>query len=210
MSNIKLTYFDFDGGRGEAARITLAGRKIAFEDDRISFQQLGELKAKKTLPFGAVPVIEIDGTIIAQSNAINRYVGKLADLYPKDSLAALYCDEAMDTVEDAISKFVLTFGIEDQEELKAKREALIAGPFTTVLTGLERQLSSRGGKFFDGSSFSVADIVVFVWLKGLRKGHIDYVPTDIVKTIAPKLDAYYGQMKNQEVIASYYSSRGGL
>ena len=36
MAKLKLTYFDFDGGRGEPARLALHIGGIAFEDHRIS------------------------------------------------------------------------------------------------------------------------------------------------------------------------------
>ena len=34
MAKLKLTYFDFHGGRGEPARLALSIGGIAFEDDR--------------------------------------------------------------------------------------------------------------------------------------------------------------------------------
>jgi len=51
-------------------------------------------------PFNALPVLEISGTVVTQSNAICRYIGKMAGLYPIDDLQLLYCDEALDAVED--------------------------------------------------------------------------------------------------------------
>jgi len=35
MSKLKLTYFDFHGGRGEPARLALSIGEIPFEDDRV-------------------------------------------------------------------------------------------------------------------------------------------------------------------------------
>ena len=35
MAKLKLTYFDFHGGRGEPARIALSMGGIPFEDDRV-------------------------------------------------------------------------------------------------------------------------------------------------------------------------------
>ena len=59
MPNYKLTYFDFDGGRGEPIRIAFHAAGIEFEDNRLSFQEFGEARSK--LRFNAVPVLEIDG-----------------------------------------------------------------------------------------------------------------------------------------------------
>ena len=96
MPTYKLTYFDFDGGRGEPVRIALHAAGIPFEDERLSFEDFG--KMRHGLRFNSLPVLEIDGNPITQSNAISRYVGKMAGLYPEDDLQALYCDEAMEAV----------------------------------------------------------------------------------------------------------------
>jgi hypothetical protein len=71
---------------------------IEFEDLRLTFAEFGE--ARRSFRFKAVPVLEIDDQAVTQSNALARYVGKLVGLYPTDDLQALYCDEAMDAVED--------------------------------------------------------------------------------------------------------------
>ena len=78
MPKLKLTYFDVHGGRGEPARLALSIGRIPFEDDRAA---PSDWPARKpNTPFGALPVLEVDGETLAQSNAINRYVGKLTDL----------------------------------------------------------------------------------------------------------------------------------
>jgi len=69
---------------------------------------LRPIGSKADTPFGALPVLKVDGQIVAQSNAINRYVGKLADLYPSDPWQAALCDEAMEAVEDITTKLVAT------------------------------------------------------------------------------------------------------
>ena len=71
MAKVKLSYFDFQGGRGEPARIALSIGGVAFEDDRVP--PADWLRRKADTPFGALPVLEVDGQIVAQSNAINRY-----------------------------------------------------------------------------------------------------------------------------------------
>ena len=102
MPNLKLTYFDFNGRRGEPARLAMFIGGIAFDEDRLSFDAFNESKA--SFPFGAIPVLEVDGQTVAQSNGINRFVGKLAGLYPEDPWQAALCDEAMDAVERPFRK----------------------------------------------------------------------------------------------------------
>jgi glutathione S-transferase len=118
MANLKFTYFDFHGGRGEPARLALSIGGIAFEDDRVQTSDWD--RRKGDTPFGALPVLEVDGQIVAQSNAINRYLGKLADLYPSDPWQAALCDEAMEAVEDISNKINATLFL--PEEQKKARE----------------------------------------------------------------------------------------
>ena len=125
MSNFKLTYFDFDGGRGEPIRIAFHAAGIEFEDHRIPFPEFMETRGD--MRFTCAPVLEIDGVNVTQSNSMLRYVGKLAGLYPEDDMQALYCDETMDAIEDLLHQIVPTFALEG-DELKAAREKLILSP----------------------------------------------------------------------------------
>ena len=124
MSRYKLTYFDIDGGRAEPIRIAFHTAGIDFEDNRISFAEFGEMRSGT--PFNSVPVLEIDGAQITQSNALSRYIGKMAGLYPADDLQALYCDEVLGALEDLSHHIVRTFGL-PEEELQLAREKLVDG-----------------------------------------------------------------------------------
>lgn len=96
------------------------------------------------MPYGAMPVLEVDGRQLTQSNAINRYVGKLANLYPTDPWQAAVCDEVMDAVEDIGQQIAVTFPMKDAAEKKAARERLAAGPISLYLSRLHTQLQQRG------------------------------------------------------------------
>ena len=153
MAKLKLTYFDFHGGRGEPARLALSIGGIPFEDDRVAPSNWPSRKADT--PFGALPVLEVDGKTVSQSNAINRYVGKLADLYPSDPWQAALCDEVMEAVEDIGTKIGATFAL-PEEQKKAQREELVAGPIPFYLTRLEQRLEAHGGRYFAADRLRVA------------------------------------------------------
>ncbi len=78
MTRFKLTYFDIDGGRAESIRIAFHIGGIDFEDVRVKGPQFRE--ARQSFRFHALPVLEIDGRQVTQSNALLRYVGKLVGL----------------------------------------------------------------------------------------------------------------------------------
>ena len=202
MSNFKLTYFDFPGGRGETARLIMTLADIPFEDDRISFEEHGA--TVKDRPFQAVPVLEVDGRVISQSNTINRYLGKIAGLYPEDDLQAALCDEVMSAVEDLTHMVVATFEMEEEEK-KAVRESLTAGPLSVYLKRFQQYLEDNGGEYFADNRLTIADLKMYVWVAGLRSGVMDYIPADIVETTAPLLNEHYERIHQHPKIAEYYS-----
>ena len=204
MAELKLTYFDIDGGRGEAARLAMAIGGVEYEDYRFPFAEFAEVR--KHTPFRAVPVLTIDGEVIAQSNTINRFVGKLAGLYPDDPLQAARCDEIMDAVEDIVTKFVATFGMEG-DELRTAREALVSGPLTLYLTSLQDKLLAHGGEYFADGRLTVADLKVYSWIRGLLAGVLDHVPTDLCERVAPRLLEHYRRVDANEAVAAHYAGR---
>jgi glutathione S-transferase len=203
MSKLKLTYFDFHGGRGEVARLALNIGGVEFEDYRFPFSEFADVKA--TTPLGQVPTLTIDGgPQITQSNGINRYVGKLANLYPADDLQALVCDEVMDAIEDATAKIVATFPLQGDEQ-KTARETLAAGPLTHYLKWAEARLEAQGGEFYADNRLTVADLKAFVWIGFLNSGKLDHFPTDLVERVAPKLNVYAQRIAQTPAIVKYYA-----
>lgn len=203
MSKYKLIYFDFDGGRGEPVRIGFHAAGVEFEDERWSFDDF--MQKRKELRFTCAPVLEIDGEQVTQSNAMLRYVGKMADLYPNNALQALYCDEVMEAIEDLLFRVVGTFGLEG-EALKKAREELVAGWMTTYLKGLN-ELLERGGKYFADNRLTMADLKVYMQTKSLASGTLDHVPTDLVEQVAPLLAGHRDRIAEEPIVKAYYASR---
>lgn len=204
MSKPKLTYFDFHGGRGEVARLALTLGGVAFDDDRVPFTTWESRKAQ--MPFAAMPVLEVAGRTVAQSNGINRYVGKLVGLYPSDAWQAALCDEAMDVVEEIGGKIVATFALPDAEK-KAAREALVAGPISFFLSRLQDRLDAHGGRYFADDRLTVADLKVYVWVRHLKSGTLDHVPPDLPNRVAPRLVEHHERIKSHPGVAAYYAAR---
>jgi glutathione S-transferase len=93
---LKLLYFPLPG-RAEVTRLVLTYGGIPFTDQHVTEKDWPDLKGK--LPFGQVPVLEVDGKQLAQSAAIERYVAKLAGLHPTDPWQAAKVDEAVAFVQ---------------------------------------------------------------------------------------------------------------
>ena len=202
MPGYKLTYFDFDGGRAEPIRIAMHSAGIEFEDVRWSFPEFGE--KRQALPFNAVPVLEIDGQKISQSAGISRYIGKMAGLYPEDNLQALYCDEVLGALEDLNHYVVQTFGLES-DALKQARETLVKGRLSVFIKGLAGLLKRGGGRYFVAEQLTMADLWMFVQVKSLQSGNMEYIPTDIVEQLAPALVEHFDRIKQEPKVLAYYS-----
>ena len=202
MSQLTLTYFDMHGGRAEAARLAFHIGGIAFEDKRFAFAEFAEVR--KTTPLNQVPTLHVDGVQVTQSDAITRYVGKLSGLYPTDAFQALLCDEVMDAVEDANVKIGTTFGLTG-DALKEARTALVNGPLPLYLGWLQNQLQAHGGAYFADHRLTIADLKVFVFVRGLNSGRMDHVPTDLVEKVAPLLNAHLQRMAQTPAVAQYYA-----
>jgi prostaglandin-H2 D-isomerase / glutathione transferase len=202
MTQLKLSYFDMHGGRAEPVRLALAIGGIAFEDHRFAFPEFAEIR--KTTPFGKVPVMYVDGVQITQSDSLLRYAGKLAGLYPTDAYQALLCDEVAYVVEENGVKLGPTFGMKGEEQ-KAARLALVNGSMPVYLAWLQSRLLSNGGEYFADNRLTVADLKVFVDVRGLNSGRLDHVPTDLVATVAPALNAHLDRIAKLPAVVAYYA-----
>lgn len=204
MSSYKLTYFDFDGGRGEPIRIALHAAGADFEDERLTFAEFSEMR--QATPFNALPVLDVDGAAFTQTNSLLRYVGKIAGLYPADRLQALYCDEVMSVFEDINHQIGQTFGMEG-EALRLAREKLTDGWLTVFLKGLDKLLARGGGEYFADKRLTVADLKAFVQVRSLRSGLLDHVPTDLVDRLSPALVEHQLRIEAEPKVVAYYASR---
>jgi prostaglandin-H2 D-isomerase / glutathione transferase len=204
MAKLKLTYFDFDGGRGEPARLALYIGGIAFEDHRIAGKDWPAFRNKT--PFLAMPTLEVDGKAVSQSNSINRYVGKLTGLYPKDDFQALLCDEVMDAAEDIGTRIAQTIDL-PADSKKTAREELVAGRITRYLEQFQERLKAAGGEYFADRRLTVADLKIFMWVRWLRSGVLDHIPKDLVDRVAPTLVKHLERIGSHPKVAEYYERR---
>ncbi|KYN30202.1 Glutathione S-transferase, partial [Trachymyrmex cornetzi] len=155
MPSYKLIYFPITA-LAEPIRFLFSYAGIEFEDER--FDRNDWAKLKPTMPFGKVPVLEVDGKKIDQSTAISRYLAKQCGLAGKNDWESLEIDSTVDTIHD-VRASIASFHYESNET--AKNEKLKASKETTVPYYLERldaQVKKNGG-YFVGGSLTWADLV---------------------------------------------------
>ncbi|GFR53153.1 hypothetical protein Agub_g15873 [Astrephomene gubernaculifera] len=203
---LKLYYFELPG-RAEVARLCLTIGNIPFEEVIIDGNNWPEYKPKT--PFGQVPVLELpDGKMIAQSGAIERYVAKLAGLYPQDPLQAALADQAVFHMADIWEPFAATFRLPSPEEKVRARQELLAGKAKEKLTQLARLVETSGGEFIaGGDQLSYGDVAVFVWLSNMVCGLLDGVPPTLLDDY-PALKSFRNKIASIPEIKAYYEKRG--
>ena len=194
--SIKLTYFDFHGGRGEDCRLALHLAGIDFENERIGRDQWMALKPQT--PFGGLPTYEEDGKLLTQSNAILAHIGRQSGMHPTDSFDAARHEEVMNSIEHLRHAF--PFGGDDEEK-KEKRRKFAEGPFTQWAASVE---SRATGPFFDGDTLSVVDLKLYNFLNAYLKGTMDYVGPGYLEPF-PKLVALHAAVREHEGVRAYYA-----
>ncbi|CAM9329103.1 unnamed protein product [Discosporangium mesarthrocarpum] len=203
MPSITLTYFDA-AGRAEPARLAFFIGGVEFEDKRVGFPEFMEMKP--TLPYGQLPVLEVDGVTYAQSSAIVRYAGKISGLYPEDNLAALKVDEIVSSVDDFNNLLGPSMREKDPEKKKAMREAMLDGPLVVVMGNMEKQLKANPGDWFVGDSITIADLVANIPAKILLAGQVDHIPPSTLDAF-PALKAHAEVVSKHPKVVEYYASK---
>ena len=182
---LRLRYFPF-AGRAGAIRDALRIGNVRFDDVHVPLDRFSEQKAAGELPFGSLPVLDVDDgerrTSAAQSNAILRFVGRLTGLYPVDDpLRALKVDEALDVGEELYNLIAPSIGEPDPERRKAMRKVLAEETLPRWGGYLERLLVANGRSgFVAGDSLTVADLKLHYAVEKLTNGSLDGVPKTVL------------------------------
>ncbi|KAG6613581.1 putative glutathione S-transferase [Phytophthora cinnamomi] len=196
--SIKLTYFD-GKGRAELPRIIFNYGGVAFTDERVSHADFGAMKP--TLPFGQVPILELDGVVYAQSMAIVRYAAKLVGLYPSDPVEALKADMFSCSLGDLEGPFIdFAFKTPDETEKAQKKKVFIEETVPKFLATLEKLVA---GKFILGDELSYADLQFFDFVDN----KIKWIFPDFKTDAFPKLTAVVSNVKAEPKIAAYLSKQ---
>mmetsp|Transcript_36548 Transcript_36548/g.117197 ORF Transcript_36548/g.117197 Transcript_36548/m.117197 type:complete len:222 (+) Transcript_36548:93-758(+) len=212
-----LHYFDIEG-RAESIRLTFTLAGIEFEDHR--FGSRDEFKAMKEsgkFLFGQVPALEVTDdagttTMLNQTAALMRFVGKGTTLYPSHAVLATKVDAIVDQRSDAyaglsVAKYQDRFGfgfIKDTEMADTAKKNWNTDIMPKHLTMLANLLDVGGTGWLAGTPEpSIADALWAPDLKALNEGKssgddtvLKAFPTliDFLKRFyaLPAIKAYYG------------------
>jgi len=176
---VKVTYFKM-AGRAGPVRAALQLAKIKYENVFVNRESFNAMKPK--LPFGQVPVFEVNGEVVSQSNAFLRYVGRFSSLYPTDPFKALKVDEVLDGISDALLVMRPSLMEKDLEKKLQLRKELISpdGALTKFMTNMQKLVESNKGSYAAGSQMSIADLSLYTMLKMINDGGLDGIPPSVL------------------------------
>ncbi|KAK6633934.1 hypothetical protein RUM43_001535 [Polyplax serrata] len=151
----KLIYFNARG-RAEHIRFIFAYAGVDYVDERITQEEWEEYK--KRTPFGMVPVLEVEGHTISQSNAIARYLAKKHNLAGKNDWESLECDILVDTLSDLKQALSHYRGECDSFKKEEKKMTLMKETIPFYMEKFEATLNENKG-FSVGESVTWTDFV---------------------------------------------------
>ena len=130
-----------------------------------------------------MPVLDVDGKIIAQTGAIARFCGKLSGLYPKDNdFKAAQIDQIIEAAQDINYLVTLSGRDKEKERLALARKIIATKHLPKWFQFLENLLKKNNESyFFVGNKISIADLAIWRLLGWLSSGLLDGVPTNILE-----------------------------
>lgn len=157
-----LYYF---AGRGLADQIRwmLAASEVSFTQRVIDTRARFVKMAERQLPFGQLPLLQIDGLEIVQSQAIVRYLAERGNLIGKTTTEKVKCEMIAEAVRDLLPDLCAAPFM--RPPLKSKEEfeghlAKMREKWIKVASRLEAILVLNGGRHLVANQLTYADILV--------------------------------------------------
>mmetsp|Transcript_25773 Transcript_25773/g.47106 ORF Transcript_25773/g.47106 Transcript_25773/m.47106 type:complete len:242 (+) Transcript_25773:1-726(+) len=205
MVTLRLSYLPFRA-MAETTRFMLRHGGIAYQDEVVWGHVFSQRRANGEYPFEKVPIIEVDGRIIAQSGSIARYVAKLAGCYPADPVACAFNDAVFEMGQELCSINPISNCYTGK--MFAQYKAWYFGTLPQHLTNLNRQLqvanAGEPGLFFGGDSPSYADYNVYHHLNMARLSEPDCIPEGM------SLHSWMTRMEAIPTLSAYLAERPQL
>lgn len=141
MPVYKLYYFNMMGGP-EVIRWIFVQAGVPFEDIRLSQEEWAVFKPQT--PHGGLPVLDIDGKLLAGRGPIQRYLAEEFGLAGMNAFENAEIASNYDVIEDLVHKIML-YVHEREEARKAElKKDLIEKHFTKYLGIMEKKITNNG------------------------------------------------------------------
>lgn len=196
----KIHYFPLRG-RAELTRAILALAGQSWEDVTYNQETWPAAKASGKFLFSQLPALELeDGSVLVQSAAIAKYLGRKYDLYSDEPLEAYNIDVVCASASDVLEGYVVVAFRTPEEQKEEALEKFVKGTLTNNLAVWEKLLSKGDTKYIANNKRSIADVEVFLLLE------IFEALTPQVLAEFPHLQTFLGDFKNEPGLAEYLVS----
>jgi len=172
--------------------------KDGWDDLRVEFEDWA--RVKPTLPLKFVPLLTLpDGRAVHQADAMVRWAAKKAELYPTDPDEALFVDEMISTVYEALSKAPRPSSIVTKEMLPDLWAEFTEGPMKATFDYIQERIA---GPFIRGADLTAADLTLYMLVNYFANGEISFVPTTYVDGW-PGIRAHYAAVREHPLVVAY-------
>ena len=161
MPTYKLHYFN-GKGRAELARLIFAQAGVPYEDVRIDLKKWPDLKS--TMPFGKLPVLEVDGKCIAHSIVIARYLAETFGLAGSNLLENSQLAGIAEAVNDLFEDMVKIRLEKDDQKKAQMRKDYKEKTLSFALAKFEALGSTNANGYLWGDKLTWADLAFFSWI----------------------------------------------
>ncbi|WKX94889.1 hypothetical protein Q1695_011838 [Nippostrongylus brasiliensis] len=137
----------------------LAGQE--YDDVRLSREEFPKIKAE--MPFGQIPVLEVDGKKLAQSSAIARYVARQFGYAGKNAFDEALVDSLVDQWKDFFNEarpyFMVLLGFQEGDA-DAVAKQLVLPAREKFFTFITKFIKNSNSGFLVGDSVTWVDLIV--------------------------------------------------
>jgi len=201
-----LTYFDIRG-LAELSRLLLTVAGVKFTDERYPFIRKedgsfdrGDWETRKSsTPYGQVPLFTTaDGTQIAQSGAIVRYISRTYGLEGANPIEHALVDAGFEAVTDIRKEYY------NNKTDVGKTQEFWNSKLAAGLAGLEKNI--QGNPFFTKSNkLTYVDVAIYYLIFVFSTENKEAVDKALEST--PKIKALFDAVSKNEKIAPYVAAR---
>ena len=141
MPTYKLYYFNMMGGP-EVIRWIFVQAGVPFEDIRLSQEEWAVFK--RQTPHGGLPVLDIDGKLLAGRGPIQRYLAEEFGLARMTAFENAEIASNYDVIEDLVQKIMLYVHEREETRNEELKKDLIEKHFTKYLGIMEKKIAING------------------------------------------------------------------
>ena len=173
-------------------RFIFAQGGVNYEDNRVEYGSDDWLKIKPSMPFGTMPVLEVNGgKQLAESMVIARYLGEEFGLAGTNALENAEIAGVAETISDLTAVFVLTVFYEPDETLKAAAmKKIMQETVPRKLKYFEARASTNEAGWLCFNKMTWADLAayqVLEWVVGANGNAFDEFPS--IKKLKASVEA---------------------